>query len=202
VGAPGSALAAAVLIIAGGSSGDADGTGRPELAELLGHQRLDALERALMRDAREWAQAVAPGRVDTVTATGSAALGDASARAFAAGGGPLLMIWPVLPLWRPEHAAGALDDLTHGCDVSVGPVYDGGFYLVALARPAPALFAVPDAAWSGPDAMGLVLSAVHAGGLEAGMLRAERGLRRAADVPAALADPLLAPELRAILEGG
>ncbi|HEX4011927.1 MAG TPA: DUF2064 domain-containing protein [Solirubrobacteraceae bacterium] len=208
--AAGSPPVAAVLVIAGDGDGDGDGGGggggagdggaRPGLAALLGAERLAALEQALVRGAREWAEGVAPGRVRVVAATGSAALGEASARAFAASGGPVLLVWPVLPFWRPEHAAGALDDLAHECDVSVGPVYDGGFYLVALARPAPALFAVPDEAWSGADALSLVLGAVHAGGMQAGLLRAERGLRGAADVRAALADPLLAPELRAILE--
>ena len=35
-----------------------------------------------------------------------------------------------------------------------------------------------------------------------GLLRAERGLARPADVRAALADPLLDPELRALLDSG
>jgi hypothetical protein len=37
-------------------------------------------------------------------------------------------------------------------------------------------------------------------GWEVGLLRAERGLRRARDVHALLADPLTDPELRALLE--
>ena len=157
----------------------------------------------LRRRARDWAAEIAPGRVAVAAATGSAQLAQATDRAFAGGdGGPLLMIWPDLPQWRPEHAAGALDDLAQACDVSVGPEFDGGFYLVALARSTPALFAIPDEAWHGPDAMGLALTAIHAAGLQIGLLRPERGLRRVADVRAALADPLLDPELRAILETG
>ena len=192
---------ATVLVITGDPGEDA----RSSLAELLGPSRLAALERGLMDGARAWAERVAPGRVGVHEAIGSAALGAAVDRAFAAAapaGGPVLLIWPVLPLWRSEHADGALGDLAQGCDVTVGPVYDGGFYLVGLARPVAALFTVPDEAWSGPDAMGLVLAVAHQARLEAGMLRAERGLRRAADVRAALADPLVAPELRAILADG
>lgn len=117
------------------------------------------------------------------------------------GGRPVLVAWPELPRWRTAHAAGALDDLRAGCDVSVGPVFDGGFYLVALARPVPALLDGPDDAWRGPEAMGRALAAAHDAGLKAGLLRAERGLRREADVRAALADPLLDPELAAVLRG-
>jgi glycosyltransferase A (GT-A) superfamily protein (DUF2064 family) len=118
-----------------------------------------------------------------------------------AGDGPLLVAWPGLPRWRADHAGSALDDLADGCDLSVGPVFDGGFYLLALRAPIPSLFALGADAWSGPDAMGLALDFVHRAGLQTGLLRAERALRRAADVRAALADPLLDPELRSILQG-
>jgi glycosyltransferase A (GT-A) superfamily protein (DUF2064 family) len=129
-------------------------------------------------------------------------LAGAVARAWTeAEDGPLLVVWPDLPRWRAEHARSALDDLAAGCGVSVGPVFDGGFYLLALQRPVPSLFELAAEAWSSPDAMGLALDVIHRAGLETGLLRTERGLRRAADVRAALADPLLDPELRSILQG-
>lgn len=136
----------------------------------------------------------------------SARLGGAVARVIAEAplgpdgvAGPVLIIWPELAQWRDEHAAGALDDIAAGCGVSIGPVFDGGFYLVALAAPVPSLWALPATAWDSPDAIGLALEAVHREGLEAGLLGPERGLRRPGDVRAALADPLLDPELREIL---
>jgi hypothetical protein len=49
--------------------------------------------------------------------------------------------------------------------------------------------------------MRLVLGAINEAGVAVGLLRAERGLRRPADVRAALADPLLDAELRALLDG-
>ncbi len=49
--------------------------------------------------------------------------------------------------------------------------------------------------------MKIGLAAVSDAGLELGMLRAERALHRPADVRAALADPLLAPEMARILGG-
>jgi glycosyltransferase A (GT-A) superfamily protein (DUF2064 family) len=129
-------------------------------------------------------------------------LANASVLAVAGGDGPLLIAWPELMHWRPEHAEAALTDLGDGYELSVGPVFDGGFYLLAQAHPLPALFGLPDAIWRSPDSLTLVLGAAHAAGVEGGMLRAERGLRSPGDVRAALADPLLDPELRALLDYG
>lgn len=128
-------------------------------------------------------------------------IGDAIAAAFSRATGPLLVAWPELPRWRPEHATAALGDLEAGCGVSVGPVFDGGLYLLALARPFPALLEGVGDTWNGPEAMGLALAAAHETGLEVGLMRAERGLRREADVRAALADPLLDGELATVLRG-
>ena len=112
----------------------------------------------------------------------------------------MVIIWPCLPRWRADHASGALEDLAEGCDISVGPVFDGGFYLLALARPLPELFGSAALDWSGPDALGAAFAAAQEAGLTVGMLRAERGLRSPGDVRAALADPLTDRELRALLE--
>jgi glycosyltransferase A (GT-A) superfamily protein (DUF2064 family) len=183
----------AVLVVAG----DPNGRARPELAAALGADRAVALERTLINRARRWATDLAAGHVHV---TGE--LSGAVDRAWAdAGDASLFIAWPQLWRWRPEHAAAALEDIADGCDVSVGPVFDGGFYLLALRRPAPSLLDLPDEAWGSPDAMGVMLAAIHEAHLEAGLLRAERGLHRPADVRAALADPLLDAELRSILEG-
>lgn len=121
----------------------------------------------------------------------SGRLADAAARVFARGPGPLVIVWPDLPQLRQTHAAAALDDLRAGCDVVLGPVFDGGFYLVALARPMPTLFTLSEQAWRSGDTMGMGLAAARDAGLEVGLLRAERALHRPADVRAALADPTL-----------
>lgn len=187
----------AVVLVARDPDTAEAGPARPELVELLGAERSAELERALVARAQRWASDLAPGRVHTTRE-----VGDGVDQAWAsASDGPLFVAWPQLCRWRPEHAGAALDDIGEGCDVSVGPVFDGGFYLVALRRPAPSLLRLPDEAWGNPDAMGAMLAAVNEAGLEAGLLRAERGLHRPADVRAALADPLLDPELRQILRG-
>lgn len=198
-----------------------------DLAGLLGRHRSVALRRILAARAAAWAAGVAPpGRVFAAVAPGGDAVdgravageavvvecaGDTEGRRVASalervgaaggGDGPVLVAWPELAWWRPAHAHAALDDLRSGCDVTVGPVFDGGFYLLGLNRPIPGLLAAPDDGWLGPQAMGLVLAAAHAAGLQAGLLRAERGLHGEADVRAALADPLLDAELAGVLRG-
>jgi hypothetical protein len=72
---------------------------------------------------------------------------------------------------------------------------------VAVPRPQPKLFSLPEQAWRSPDVMAIGLAAAREAGLEIGILRAERPLHRPADVRAALADPTLAPELARLLAG-
>ena len=197
---------------------------RPQLAELLGAERYVRTEQILLARALAWAAALTPRCVHVAyeptgdEASVRAAVGAgpalfaqegdgetrrvaaAAGRVAATGGGPVLVAWPELAEWRPEHAASALGDLRAGCDVSVGPVFGGGLYLLALRGFVPTLFDLPDDTWRSSQAMARLLTAAHAAGLEAGLLRAERGLRTGADVRAALADPLLDAELRRLLE--
>jgi glycosyltransferase A (GT-A) superfamily protein (DUF2064 family) len=199
------------------------GAVRRALEPMLGAERCAALQRTLIERAAAWAVEVAPGAayvaydppdagpelrallgpgVAVLPQNGEGIAGrvaDASARLFARGQGPVLIAWPDLPRWRPEHALSALTDLGHGCDVSFGPVFDGGFYLVALARPLPSLFALPERAWRSPDAIGIAITAAHEAKLEIGLLRTERALHRPDDVRALLADPMLDAELRDLL---
>ena len=206
-----------VLILPAGS--DVHGT---ELAALLGAERSAGVARLLLRRAVAWALDVAAGRVFVGRRSGDAvAAGDPAPRGTTtlllsghtladqlaagvtaltrAGPGPLLIAWPVLANWGRHHARGALDDLADGCAFAIGPVFDGGFYLLALDGPAAWLDALGEHAWHSPEAMGLAIAAAHAAGGEVGLLRAERALRGPGDVRAALADPLLDAELAAIL---
>jgi uncharacterized protein len=196
---------------------------RRALEPMLGAERCVELQRALIERALAWAAEVSPEPVQiahdppdaadefrTIAGAGTrlfpqngegiaARLADATARLFAHGAGPVLIVWPDLLRWRADHASGALDDLEHGCDLSLGPVFDGGLYLLAIARPLPELFGLPEQTWRNPDAMMVALAAAQHAGLQIGVLRSERGLHRSADVEAALADPILAPELKAII---
>ncbi len=173
---------------------------RPELRGLLGDERAGAVERLLVARATRWGEALSDGHV--LTAAEDEGLADAVGRVFEEmQGGPVLVVWPVLPCWRPVHAEAVLDDLAAGCEASVAPVFDGGLYLLALARLIPALLALPPDAWDSPDVLGLVLAPINEADAPVGLVRPERALRRPADVRAALADPLLDDELRSLLAG-
>lgn len=191
---------------------------RPELRELLGAERAAAVQRLLLARATEWGGALGGGRVTAaaedervaevlgrVWAGGAKGERDGEGEGEGGGGGEgegaVVVVWPVLPRWRPAHAEAVLDDLAAGCQVSLAPAFDAGLYLLAVARRMPALLALPDAAWDSPDVLGLVLAPANEAGAPAGLVRPEHALRGAADVRAALADPLLDGELRALLEG-
>jgi uncharacterized protein len=196
---------------------------RLALEPLLGPDGCAGLQSELIVQAARWAHEVSPGALHVAhdppdagpelrALIGAGAtlfpqngdgiagrLADAAARVFARHDGPLLIVWPDLPRLRPEHASAALDDLSAGCDVVLGPAIDGGFYLIAIPRPLPKLFALPERAWRSPDVMTIGVAAAQEAGLEIGILRAERALHRPADVRAALADPLLPEALGRIL---
>jgi len=129
-------------------------------------------------------------------------LADGAARVFSRGPGPLLIVWPDLPTWRPAHGHGALGDLRDGCDVVLGPVCEGGFYLVGISRPTSELFKLPESTWRGSDAMSLAAAASNHAGLGVGVLRVERALHRPSDARAALADPTLPESVARLLGRG
>jgi glycosyltransferase A (GT-A) superfamily protein (DUF2064 family) len=181
------------------------------LAELLGPERAHRLDELLRTRAKEAVSAIratgalgagAGHTVAPATATGvPESLGALLSSVWTGdrGAGPLLVLWPDLPRWRPAHLDAALSDLADGCDLSLGPLFDGGFYLLALARPLPGLLDLPAESWRRPDAMAVTLGVAAKGDIAAGLLRAERALRTPADVAAALADPLLDRDLRNLL---
>jgi glycosyltransferase A (GT-A) superfamily protein (DUF2064 family) len=217
---PGRAGQPAVLVMA---RAPRPGEVRRALEPLLGADVCARLQAALIADVVAWGEAVAPGEVHVAHEPPDAGrelrplvgdratlfpqngdgisgrLADAVGRVFARRDGPLLIAWPDLPRLRPSHAAGALEDLADGVDVVLGPVIDGGLYLIGIARPVANLFALPEQAWRSREVMAVGLAAAHDAGLEVGLLRAERALQRPDDIRAALADPLLRPELKRIL---
>ena len=159
---------------------------------MLGDEsRVASIEALLARRALEWARVIA-GNAPVVEAA-------TDLTAAAAPDGPTLVVWPELPVWLPETGAAALDDLAAGCSVSIGPVFDGALYLLALAEPIPELLALGERPWQGVQAMARVFGVVEGRQLEVGLLRAERGLRRPDDVRALRADPLTDAELQEML---
>jgi glycosyltransferase A (GT-A) superfamily protein (DUF2064 family) len=205
-------LAPAVLIMA---RAPRRGEVRHALEALLGLDGCVALQTALLAESVRWARALEPREIymahdpadagrelqrligDDVTLfpqNGDGIAGrvaDAVARVSAHSVGPIFVVWPDLARFSDAAAVGARLDLAAGTDLVLGPVFDGGYYLIALARPLPSLFAMPEPVWRGPDSTNQILIAAGEAGLEVGLLRGERALHRPADVRAALADPLL-----------
>jgi glycosyltransferase A (GT-A) superfamily protein (DUF2064 family) len=199
---------------------------RRALEPVLGPDGCVALQAELIAQAVRWAHDVSPGAVHVAHEPADAGrelrplvgdeaslfpqngdgiagrLADAAARVFARSQRPLVIIWPDLPRLRHEHARAALGDLKAGCDLVLGPAINGGLYLIAIPRPLPKLFGLPEHAWRDPDVMTFGAAAARDIGLEVGLLRIERALHRPADVRAALADPLLPDGLARILRRG
>lgn len=106
------------------------------------------------------------------------------------GSGPTLYVWADTPMLGAAHAAGLRADVEAGADVVAGAALDGGVYLLFVRDAAAGLLGL-----GFPDAV----ERARELGLEMGMLRHERRLRRPEDVRALLADPLLPDEVRAVL---
>jgi uncharacterized protein len=126
-------------------------------------------------------------------------LADAVARVYSHLAAPILVVWPDLPLLRPEHAQAALGDLADGAEVVLGPTFDGGFYLVALSRPLAWLFELPEQFWRSAEGIGAAFAAASAAQHEIGLLRPERALHRLSDVRALLVDPTIPAPLAKVL---
>jgi rSAM/selenodomain-associated transferase 1 len=71
---------------------------------------------------------------------GSGDLGARMLAAFAAANGPALVIGTDCPSLTPEHLRTAADVLRSGSDVVLGPAEDGGYGLIGMRVPQPALF--------------------------------------------------------------
>ena len=82
---------------------------------------------------------------------GSGDLGARMLAAIAAANMPALVIGTDCPALTSEHLRAAADVLRGGGDAVVIPTEDGGYALIGMRAPAPALFS--DMHWSSPDVM-------------------------------------------------
>ena len=90
-------------------------------------------------------------------------IGDRMGAAFAAAPGPLALIGTDCPVLAPADLLATRDALHAGADVVLSPAEDGGYGLIALARPQPALFeGIP---WSTEGVMGATLAQAARAGL-------------------------------------
>jgi hypothetical protein len=91
-----------------------------------------------------------------------ARMADAFARAFARGASRVVLAGTDVPGLARETATAALSALD-AADVVLGPAEDGGYYLVGLRAPAPALFSGME--WSTPGVLEETRARARAAGL-------------------------------------
>jgi glycosyltransferase A (GT-A) superfamily protein (DUF2064 family) len=105
------------------------------------------------------------------------------------------------PQLGATHVRAALAALAAGADAVFGPARDGGYYLVALAPTTPAapVFALPPAAWGGPQVLALSRTAAGRAGLRVALLDVEHDLDTPADAARARADPRVPATIAALL---
>jgi len=143
------------------------GFAKTRLAPTLGHDGAAALQARLIERAVETARAAGTGPVtlwaapdqnhpafQTLAALFGIALarqpdGDLGGRMLAAieaARGPAIVIGTDCPALEPDHLTTAAAALAGGVDVVIVPVEDGGYALIGMREPMPALFA--DMPWS------------------------------------------------------
>lgn len=116
----------------------------------------------------------------------------AFASAFAAGARRVAIVGTDVPSCGREHVAEALRSLDDH-DVVLGPTHDGGYYLIALDRPRPALFqSIP---WSTPSVLPATAERAGVLGLAVRMLDPLRDIDTVDDLR------LEWPRVRAFLAG-
>lgn len=169
---------------------DGDETPFPGLESQLSLERREALAATLLVRAREWAGALDGGQAQVATPSEVKRLIDGRDR--------VVLLRPALTRYGNGQADDLLDDFRHGCGLVIGPTLAGGWYLLGLSPARSDLLEA--AADGGPGTAGSLIAAARAGGgVEAGLLRAERDLIGPGDLAAAKADPLLDIELASLL---
>ncbi|MHB8532883.1 MAG: TIGR04282 family arsenosugar biosynthesis glycosyltransferase [Solirubrobacteraceae bacterium] len=128
-----------------------------------------------------------------------ARLRSAAQLVFRRGGGPLAVIGTDAPELGAPHLREADRALAAGHDASLVPTFDGGYALIALARPIPAAFDLPPAAWGGPDVLALTVGALQAAGHSCALLEPVRDLDTPSDAARVAADPRCPPAIRRLL---
>lgn len=92
----------------------------------------------------------------------------AFAHLFAGGARHVVLIGSDVPSLPASRLADAFAALQYRDDVVLGPAEDGGYYLVALSAPRPALFT--GIAWGTRDVLRQTLEAAHAAGLSVALV--------------------------------
>lgn len=197
------------------------GAAKTRLEPLLGSDGCARLQAELIRHTIGWATAAArrvavaftpaDARADLAALCGPGVAlfaqsgGDLGERMAAAAdraftGAPLAVVGTDAPLLASRLAAVGRE-LAAGRHACVVPALDGGYALLALARPARAAFALPPTTWGGPEVCALTLRALADAGLSTALLDPVDDLDTPADARALAADPRCPAPIRDILSG-
>jgi len=180
------------------------GVGKTRLASTIGVDAAHDLGRAMLLDVCEAVRATAlchatvfvepAERIDDTSVltdipdARAQTAGDIGTRMLAAarvlegdGYGPIVLVGSDLPLLVPAHIHHALRALRRA-DVVFGPASDGGYTLVGMHRPQPALFEDPAIEWGGADVLAASCAAAERAGLGYGLLPESFDVDTAADL--------------------
>ena len=123
---------------------------------------------------------IADARPQAAGALGARML--AALRALAGDGyAPLVLVGADIPTLAPTHLEAAARAL-EAADVVFGPAEDGGYYLVGMQTPQPALFDDARIRWGGPDVLATSERLAAAAGLRGARLSTERDIDTAEDL--------------------
>ena len=113
--------------------------------------------------------------------------------------GPIVLIGTDVPLLTTDRIRDAIGLLEAGHDVVFGPARDGGYYLIALRRPARAVFDIDPALWGGSRVLESSVAAARAASLDVAFLPMLQDLDTPEDARALVAEAALPPAIHAIL---
>jgi rSAM/selenodomain-associated transferase 1 len=198
------------------------GEGKTRLRPLLGPAGCARLQATLLEHTADWATEAAeqvwvaftppdagaeiavraPAGVRLFPQTGAdlgARLAAASRRVSHAHAGALCVVGTDAPLLGPHHVQAAEGELRRGYDACVIPARDGGYAMIALARPTPGAFALPPEVWGGPRVLELTLRALRGSGCATSVLDPVADLDTIADALALRENPKCPAAVRAAL---
>lgn len=121
---------------------------------------------------------------------------------FRAHRGAVAVVGTDVPELGPVHLRLVEQGLAAGHDACVIPTLDGGYALIALARPTPAAFELPPEAWGGPAVLELTLRALQAARRSCVLLEPVRDLDTPEDARYVAADPRCPPAVGQALKTG
>jgi uncharacterized protein len=155
-------------------------------------------------DAHDELAALAPATVRLFAQEGrdlGQRLRNATAVVFQAHRGALAVVGTDATGLRLAHLRLAERELASGHDAAVIPALDGGYALIALARPTPQAFQLPAASWGGPHVLALTLASLQDAGYSCAVLKPVRDLDTPEDARLLAADPRCPPAIRHALTG-